>query len=74
MPLDQDVEHRESEVGQKLPDLSSQQHPQDPIWSVDPDPAPAHRHFRCIVADLVEAHGGDGDDQRNTPARGQKQT
>lgn len=45
VPLDQDVEEGEGEVRQELPDLSSQQHPQDPVLNVDPDPAPAHRHL-----------------------------
>lgn len=45
MPLDQDVEHRESEISQDLPDLPSEQHPQDMILSLYPDPAPPHRHL-----------------------------
>lgn len=45
MPLDQDVEDGEGEVSQELPDLSSQEHPQDSVRSIDPDPAPAHRHL-----------------------------
>lgn len=73
VPLDQDVEDREGEVGQELPDLPGQQHPQDAVGGVDPDPAPAHRHLGRIVADLVQAHGCNGDDQRNAPARQTKQ-
>lgn len=68
MPLDQNVEHRESEVSQELPNFPSEEHPQDVILFVDADPAPPHRHLRGIVTNLVEAHSGDGDDQRNTPA------
>ena len=69
VPLDKDVEHRECEVGQELPDLSGEQHPQDPVGRVDPDPAPAHRHLGRIVANLVQGHGCDSDDERNAPAR-----
>lgn len=45
VPLDEDVEDRQCEVGHKLPDLPCQQHPQDPVRSTNPYPAPAHRHF-----------------------------
>lgn len=68
VPLDQDVEDREGDVSHKLPDLPSQQHPQDPVRSVDRDPAPAHGHLWCVIADLVQGHGCNGDDQRNAPA------
>ena len=68
MPLDQDVEHREGEVCQELPDFSSKEHPQDSVWIIDLYPAPAHRHFWCIVTNFVERQGGDSDDQRNAPA------
>lgn len=68
VPFDQDVEDGEGEVRQELPDLSSQQHPQDPVRSVDPDPAPAHRHLRRVIANLVEAHSRNGDGQRHAPA------
>lgn len=69
VPLDQDVEDGKCQVSQELPDLSSQQHPDDPVRGMDPDPAPAHRHLRRIVANLVQAHGCNSDGQRNTPAR-----
>lgn len=69
VPLNQDVEDGEGEVSQELPDLSCQEHPQDTVFSIDADPAPAHRHLWCIVANLVEAHGCNSDSQRNTPAR-----
>lgn len=42
VPLDKDVEDRKREVGHKLPDLPCQQHPQDPVRSINPYPAPAH--------------------------------
>lgn len=59
--LDQDVEDGKGEVSGELPDLPSQQHPQDPVRGVNPDPAPAHRHLRSVVADLAQRHGGDSD-------------
>lgn len=68
VPLDQDVEDRQGEVSQELPDLPRQQHPQDSVRGVDADPAPADRHLRRIVADLIQAHGCDGDGERNAPA------
>lgn len=43
--LDQDIKDRERDISQELPDLSGQQHPQEPVRSVDTDPAPAHRHL-----------------------------
>lgn len=42
VPLDQDVEDRKGEVSHELPDLPGQQHPQDAVRGVNPDPAPAH--------------------------------
>lgn len=66
--LDQDVEDRKREVSHELPDLPSQQHPQDPVRGVNPDPAPTHRHLRSVVANLAQRHGCDGEDQGNSPA------
>lgn len=66
--LDQHVEDRKGEVGHELPDLPSQQHPQDPVRGVNPDPAPTHRHLGSVVANLAQRHGCDGEDQGNSPA------
>lgn len=67
MPFDQDVYHREGKVSQEFPDLSGEQHPQDPVLSIDPDPAPAHRYLWGVVPDFLETHGRGGDNQRNAP-------
>lgn len=45
VPLDQDVDDRQHEVRHELPDLPRQQHPEDAVRSVNPHPAPAHRHL-----------------------------
>lgn len=42
VPLDQDVEDRKGEVSHELPDFPGQQHPQDAVRGMNPDPAPAH--------------------------------
>ena len=50
---DEEVEHGQSDVGQQLPQLPGQQHPQHPVLRLQVDPAPAHRHVRGVVADLL---------------------
>ena len=39
--LNEDVEEWQDEVGQELPDLPRQKNPDDVIWGLDTDPAPA---------------------------------
>ena len=65
---DEEVEHGQGDVGKQLPQLPGQQHPQHPVLRLQVDPAPAHRHVRGVVADLLQSHGCHGDGQRNPPA------
>lgn len=68
--LDEDVEHWQGHIGQDLPDLPRQQHPQESILSVQVHPAPAHRNIGGIVANLLQSHSCHRDGQGDTPAEG----
>lgn len=66
--LYEDVHDGKDEVGQQLPDLPSQHHPQDMVWGFQADPAPAHRHLRGVIADLVQADSRGCDREGHAPA------
>lgn len=67
---DEEVEHRQRDVGQQLPQLPGQQHPQHAVLGRQVDPAPAHGHVRGVVADLLQGDRCHSDGQRNPPAEG----
>ena len=68
---DEEVKHGQRDVGQHLPQLPGQQHPQDAVLCVQVDPAPADRHVRGIIADLLQSDSCHGDGQRDPPAEEQ---
>lgn len=70
---DEDVEHGQGHIGQDLPEFSCQQHPEEPILSVQVHPAPAHGDVGGVVADLPQSHSGHRDGQGDTPAEGRAQ-
>lgn len=68
MNLNKDVQDWQCDIGNELPDLSREQHPQHMVFSLDVHPAPAYGHFRGIIADLVQGQGCHSDGERNAPA------
>lgn len=66
--LNEDVQDRQCDIGNELPDLPGEQHPQHVVFSLDVHPAPAYRHFRGIIADLVQRQRCHSDGERNAPA------
>lgn len=66
--LYKDVQDWQCDIGNELPDLSREQHPQHMVFSLDVHPAPANRHFRGIITNLVQGQGCHSDGERNAPA------